>query len=116
VALEDLVKAFADSVLAQSRALARNDFKSGNEFAKRYIHAFKQLRSRGDDGRNALSKLLNDDHAEVRTMAATFLLRHCEVRANAVLMAEAKGTGMVAFEAAQALQRWQDGTWSLDPK
>jgi hypothetical protein len=36
-------------------------------------------------------------------------------RAKAVLQAEANGKGRLAFEAAQALERWKDGTWELDP-
>jgi hypothetical protein len=34
----------------------------------------------------------------------------------AVLQEVAKGEGLVAFEAAQALKYWNEGTWTLDIK
>jgi Domain of unknown function (DUF2019) len=111
-----LVREFADCVVWQSRAVAKGDARTGNKYAKRYITAFNELRASGDEGRNALAALLSDERAEVRVMAAAFLLRHCGQKAIAVLESEAKGTGPTAFGAAQALARWKDGTWALDPK
>ena len=111
----ELVEEFADCVAAQSDAMAAGDARKGNAYAKRYVAAFKQLRERGDEGRDALAALLTHERADVRVMAAAFLLRHCGERARAVLETEAKGKGLVAFGAAQALERWADGTWALDP-
>lgn len=113
--LDDLVGEFASCVERQSEAIAKGDSTSGNKYAKRYVAAFEKLRARGDIGRNALAKLLSDERPEVRVMAAAYLLRHCNERAKAVLESEAAGKGLVAFGAAQALQRWKDGTWALDP-
>jgi hypothetical protein len=109
------VNEFARSVAAQSEAIAMGDATIGNGFAKRYIAAFEKLRDHGDAGRDALAALLSHPRADVRVMAAAFLLRHCEARARAVLESEATGEGLTAFGAAQALQRWKEGTWSLDP-
>ena len=113
---DDLVKEFAECVVAQSEAIEQNDPKAGNEFAKRYIVAFDKLRAHGDQGRDALASLLDDYRPEVRVMAAAYLLRHSGDKARSVLEIEAKKEGLVAFGAAQALQRWEDGTWALDPK
>jgi hypothetical protein len=33
----------------------------------------------------------------------------------AVLEAAARGEGLAAFEAAQVLKNWENGTWALDP-
>jgi hypothetical protein len=44
------------------------------------------------------------------------LLRHRTAEAKAVLEEAAKGEEMVPFEAQQALQRWEEGTWALDPE
>jgi hypothetical protein len=79
------------------------------------VAAFEALRVHGDVGRIALAGLLDDARAEVRVMAAAYLLRHCGDRAKAVLENEARASGIVAFGAAQALQRWEEGTWALDP-
>jgi hypothetical protein len=114
--IESLVKEFGDCVAAQSICIEQGDADTGNEYAKRYINAFKKLRSFGDAGRDALTKLLDDSRADVRVMAASFLLRHAEEKAKAVLSAEAEGPGLVAFGAQQALERWKDGTWALDPE
>ncbi len=113
--LNELVKEFADCVAAQSDAIAKSDPNAGNRFARRYIAAFEKLRAHGDLGRDALAGLLDDTRPEVRVMAAAYLLRHSGDRARAVLESEAKGKGAVAFGAAQALQRWKEGTWALDP-
>lgn len=114
--VNELVKEFAGCVEAQNEAIARGDPNTGNIFAKRYIAAFEKLRTHGNDGRDALAALLADNRPGVRVMAAAYLLRHCGDRARAILEAEAKGVGLVAFGAAQALQRWNEGTWALDPE
>ena len=113
--LESLVKQFADSVKNQNDAVAKGDVRKGNEFAKIRSDIFDQIRFHGDEGREALTSLFTHERADVRIMAAAFLLRYCEDRARAVLEAEAKGPGLVAFGAGQALQRWTEGTWELDP-
>jgi hypothetical protein len=33
-----------------------------------------------------------------------------------VLQEIAKGEGLAAFEAGEALKRWEEGTWALDPE
>jgi hypothetical protein len=114
--LGQLVQEFATWVAAQSSAMEKGDSVVGNRFAKRYISAFEKLRAAGDVGRNALSDLLDDDRPEVRSMAACFLLRHSGERARRVLEVEAQGHGITAFGAAQCLERWKEGTWSLDPE
>lgn len=50
-----------------------------------------------------------------RRYSAVFGLRHRTAEAKAVLEEAAKGEGMVPFEAKQALLRWEEGTWALDP-
>jgi hypothetical protein len=111
-----LVKKFADSVMLQSEAMKRADAETGNKHARAYIAAFEALRSHGDAGREALTSLFEHENSDVRISAAAYLLRYCEDKARAVLEAEARGKGFQAFTAAQALERWEDGEWDLDPK
>lgn len=114
--LEDLVAKFAESIAAQTNAMSKGDAKTGNKHAKAYALAFNELTRRyGDSGREALSVLLDDERIDVRTTAAAFLLRYAEGRARGVLEAAAKGRGLDAFAAAQALERWASGEWDLDP-
>ncbi|QRN95748.1 DUF2019 domain-containing protein [Archangium violaceum] len=114
--LEELVQEFARSVAAQSDAIFRGDAKTGNKHADRYIAAFKKLRAHGDAGRDALTVLLMHPNVDVRTTAASFLLRYRTAEAKAVLEEAAKGEGLVAFESSEALKRWEEGTWALDPE
>ena len=114
--LEELVEEFARNVSAQTDAIFRGDAKTGNKHADRYIAAFKKLRAHGDTGRNALAALFTHPSMDVRTTAAAFLLRYRTAEAKAILEEAAKGEGLVAFESEEALKRWEEGTWALDPE
>jgi hypothetical protein len=111
-----LVQEFAQAVANQTDAIWRGNHREGNKHAKRYIALFRKLRDVGDDGRNALAALLTHDRPDVRVMAAAYLLRHRNAEAMAVLHEAAHGEGMVAFEAAEAIKRWNEGVWALDPE
>jgi len=113
--LDGLVDAFAGNVAAQAEAIRRGDPAAGNRHARKYVRAFQQLRDRGDEGREALVPLLRDERDHVRGMAAAFLLRYRTAQAREVLEQLAKGKGLAALGASEALARWRDGTWQLDP-
>ena len=113
--LEAFVASFARHTIEQTSAILRGDAKAGNRHARQRIDAFKKLRAYGDTGRDALVVLLKHPNVDVRTMAATYLLRYKTEEAKAVLEEAAKGQGLVAFEAAETLKRWEEGTWVLDP-
>jgi uncharacterized protein DUF2019 len=110
-----LVELFAEDVAKQTDAIWKGDHRTGNKHAKRYIATFRKLRAMGDPGRDALATLLTHERPDVRVMAAAYLLRHRTTEAMAVLREAEKGTGMIAFEASQAIKRWEEGTWALDP-
>lgn len=110
-----LVEEFAREVASQTDAIWRGDAKTGNKHAKRYVRAFRKLRSTGDSGREALVPLLDHERPDVRVAAAAHLLRYCTTEAMAVLREAAQGNGQAAFEASEAIKRWQEGTWALDP-
>ncbi|QRK13702.1 DUF2019 domain-containing protein [Archangium violaceum] len=113
--LEELVEEFAYHVQAQTKEIFKGDAKTGNKHAKKAVAAFLELRSRGDTGRDALAVLFTHPSMDVRTSAAAFLLRHRTAEAKAVLEEAAKGMGLIPFEASEALKRWEEGTWALDP-
>lgn len=113
--LERFVEEFAHHVQAQNEEIFRGDARAGNTHAKKALAAFQQLRSHGDAGRDALAVLLSHSRMDVRVMAAVFLLRHRTAEAKAVLQEAAKGQGLVPFGASEALKRWEEGSWSLDP-
>src|SRR5690349_21136218 len=113
---EDLVQQFAEAVVAQDACLERGDAKTGNRHANRQFAAFRKLRAMGDSGREALAALFRDSRPTVRGMAAVFLLRYKTEDALAVLRALSKRRGMIGFEASEAIKRWEEGTWQLDPE
>ncbi|MBN1203384.1 MAG: DUF2019 domain-containing protein [Myxococcaceae bacterium] len=114
--LEELVEQFAQHVQAETEAGWRGDAKTANRHADRSIAVFKKLRAHGNAGRDALSVLFKHPRMDVRVAAAALLLRYRTKEAKAVLEEAARGEGMVPFEAQQALLRWEEGTWALDPE
>jgi hypothetical protein len=114
--IPDLVAEFADAVSRQTDCIRAGDARTGNANAKRYIAAFNELRAIGDAGRDALSSLFEHERSDVRVMAAAFLLRHKTPESLAILRAEAESTGISAFGASQAIDRWNEGDWNLDPE
>ncbi|WIG99238.1 DUF2019 domain-containing protein [Myxococcus sp. SDU36] len=114
--LEGLVEQFALNVAAQTDAIFRGDAKTGNKHARKYGAAVDALLAHGNAGRDALAVLLKHERMDVRVMAAAHLLRYRTAEAKAVLEEAAKGQGLVPFEAQQALKRWEEGTWALDPE
>ncbi len=113
--LQKLVAEFARHVQAKTEAIWRGDAKTGNKHADKCLGAFDKLRAHGDTGRDALAVLFTHPRMDVRVSAAALLLRHRTAEAKAVLEEAAKGKGLVPFEASQALKRWAEGTWALDP-
>src|SRR5262249_27976553 len=112
----ELVERFATNVPAQTDCIWRGDAKTGNRHAKRYGDAFQRLREIGDEGRDALAVLLEHERPDVRVKAAVYLLRYRTDAALKVLWAVAAGEGMIPFFAQQAIKRWEEGTWELDPE
>ncbi len=112
--LESLAEEFAHNVTAQTDAIWRGDAKAGNKHAKRYIAAFKKIRTHGDAGRDALEALLAHPRMDVRVRAAIYLLAERPAQAVRVLEEAAKSNGMIPFEASQALKYWHEGSWRLD--
>jgi hypothetical protein len=116
VNLENLVAAFVQNVAAQTDAIWRGDAQTGNKHARKYGAAVDKLLAHGDAGREALRVLLKHPRMDVRVMAAAHLLRYRTQEAKAVLEEAAKGEGLIPFGAQQALKRWEEGTWALDPE
>ncbi|HEX5744604.1 MAG TPA: DUF2019 domain-containing protein [Archangium sp.] len=113
--LQGLVAEFARHVQAETEAAWRGDSKTANKHVDQYLAVFDKLRAHGGTGRDALAVLFTHPRMDVRVSAAALLLRHRTAEAKAVLEEAAKGKGLVPFEASEALKRWEEGTWALDP-
>ncbi|WP_224367656.1 DUF2019 domain-containing protein [Hyalangium versicolor] len=113
--LDKLVEAFARHAAAQTDAIWQGNAKTGNKHAKQVNATFDKLCAHGNPGRDALASLFTHPRMDVRVKAAAFLLRHRTEEAEAVLKEAAQGEGLVSFAASEALKRWEEGTWALDP-
>lgn len=111
--IQSLVEDFAKHCLAQREALNRDDVAVANRHADRNSTTWHALIDEyGDAGRDGVASLLRHPSVEVRVLAAAYLLRYKTEEATHVLE-EAKVAGH--FGAEQALERWREGTWKLDP-
>jgi hypothetical protein len=114
--VQEWVDEFAASVVGHHEAILKGDRRASNRFASRTGAAFQKLREVGDAGRDALASLFVHSRPDVRMAAAAYLLRHKTTDAVTILTQLAAGEGLAAFEAQQTLERWKEGTWSLDPE
>lgn len=111
--IPEMVDEFARHVRAQMDAVNRGDIASGNRHADKYFDTWIALKEQhGDAGRDGLAVLMRHPELRVRVMAAALLLRHKTEEATRVLE-DAAAMGDLAAEL--NLERWRDGTWTLDP-
>lgn len=115
--IDALVREYANAIVATSEMSLSDPVSKHNVQMNRASRAWKKLVSKyGDEGRDAFCQLLGHPNAVVRVNAAALLLRYRNRAAMSVLMTEAKkGPSLLAFTAQQALQRWEEGDWHLDP-
>lgn len=100
----------------QNYYISKGDPKNSNISAHRYIKDYVALiQYYGNQGRDLISKLLYDNDDGVRLMTASFLLRYKTKESIKVLTELSKGTGILSFDANEALKRWKEGNWDLDP-
>ena len=114
---DQLASEFALHVIGQNEAImTRGDARIGNKHAKQYLRCFDLLYSLGAPGLDKLSELFHHEDPGVRSMAATFLLRYKTDEALTVLRELSNGTGLVAFGSQEAIKRWEEGSWDLEPR
>ena len=112
--IEQLVRQFANDVVAQTEATKIGDATTGNRHAKRVDAAFRALCKFGDAGRDALVPLMLEERVDVRAAAAAYLLRYKHDMASVVLREISRGVGFFGFSARETLKRWNEGAWQLD--
>lgn len=110
-----LVTVFRDWVVTARTHHLEGRIRAGNRLMDRYLECWKEIRARGDAGRDALAVLLDDDDETVRLTCACILLRHRHDQARAILEALAPGQSLAAYGARMTLGRWNRGEWTWDP-
>jgi len=109
-----LVGQFAEAAEKSYEAMLKGDWRENNRWVKRQVSAFQQIIEIGDIARAELLTLLEDKNLAIAKSAATFSLKYAPERSIATLTRIAKEPGMLGFEAKQALQRWEEGSWQLE--
>ncbi len=108
-----LIRRFAVAARAHHGALEALDEIEANAHARVIAGLFASIVAAGDEGREALLLLVASDEPEVAGMAAVYSLRYRPEVCLAVLRRLAAGEGLLAFRAAAALSRWEEGAWEL---
>jgi hypothetical protein len=112
---EELVENFAEATIAQTEAImVIGSAKLSNKAANKIILCVKKLFALGDDGKDELSRLFKHERPDVRCTVAAFLLKYKTDESLKVLKQLSKLKGLVAFEAQEAIKRWEEGNWHLD--
>lgn len=107
--LDRLVEQFAYAALRADEATISGVGKEARKHSGRMIRIRKEIWGFGDQGREALSKLLDHPDPSARVAAAGYLLKFKTEKALSVLREAAQHEGLVPFVASEALKRWEEG-------
>ncbi|AWB95813.1 hypothetical protein DCE93_09180 [Agromyces badenianii] len=109
--VEELVAQYRDLLVQRSMESARPSV--ANKLFDRN-HAIHKILRESDEGRRAISGLMDDDVDAVRLTAAVHTLQWDPVAAEHVLEDIEAGPGIVGFNAKWALRRYRAGKLNLD--
>lgn len=109
--LAELLAAYAAT--AERWHELRTDARAANPVFDENERLARALRA-CDEGRAGIAGLIDHPAEGVRVLAAAHSLDHCAPEAVRALEALAAGEGLHAIAAGYALERFRDGTFSLD--
>ncbi|WP_168186193.1 DUF2019 domain-containing protein [Agromyces badenianii] len=109
--VEELIAQYRDLLVQRSMEFARPSV--ANKLFDRN-HAIHKILRESDEGRRAISGLMNDDVDAVRLTAAVHTLQWDPVAAEHVLEDIEAGPGIVGFNAKWTLREYRDGKLDLD--
>ena len=112
--INELVTSFICGIREQNLAIEQGNPQVGNKCALLYCAAAKELLSRGKDGLEAFSALLEHSNIFVRTMAAAFLIPFKTIESKAVLELSAESLNTAGLGAKIALRRWKEEGRGVD--
>jgi hypothetical protein len=109
-----LIDKFSSSTNAHHEAISKGDWRTANKHAKQINKVFLEIVKIGEEARNALLTLTDDDNVAIAAMAAVYSLKYDTDKSLATLRCIAKESGLIGFEAEQAIQRWVNGEWHIE--
>lgn len=115
LSLQELASIYAEAAAAHGQASGSGDHRKANAQFRRIDAAWKELRTRGREGPDALSSLLDDANLHVRGWAASHALESAPQAAESVLEQIASGPpGIARFNAEMTLREWRAGNLKFD--
>ncbi|WP_375754550.1 DUF2019 domain-containing protein [Corallococcus exercitus] len=108
--IHELVAAFAKAAELHGQASIEGAHRAANAQYDKLNAAGRELRTRGEDGRSALTGLLQDSNPRVRLWAASHALEFAPVLAEAERERLSQGpAGVVRLDAEMTLSEWRSG-------
>ncbi|MFB1483776.1 DUF2019 domain-containing protein [Corallococcus sp. RDP092CA] len=108
--VSELVAAYVKAAELHWQATVKGAHKSANAQYERLSAARRELRDRGEDGRSALTELLQHSNSNVRLWAASHVLEFAPALAEAELERLAQGpAGAMRLDAEMTLSEWRAG-------
>lgn len=115
MSLQELASLYEDAAAAHGQASESGDFRKANSQFRRIDAAWKELRSRGNEGEGAVASLMDSANPHVRGWAASHALESNPQAAEAVLEALSRGPPSIArFNAEMTLKEWRAGNLKFD--
>ena len=106
----ELAATYAEVAALHGQASIEGAHRIANAQYKNLTAAWRELRNRGEDGRAALTVLLQDSNPHVRLWAASHVLEFAPMDAEAELERLAHGPpSVVRLDAEMTLREWRAG-------
>lgn len=113
--IDRLINDFVEAARKYHDATMSGNSRKANLQVKQMHQAFLEITKIGESARKALLEQADNKDDAVALMAATYSLKYDPEKSKAVLRRLAKdNTGIIGFGAAQAIQRWGEGSWQLE--
>ncbi len=108
--IEELCTTYEEAATLQWQAIQGGTSRAANAQYKRLVAAWKELRSRGEEGQAALLRLMHSSNPHVRGWAASHVLEFDPAAAEAELTQLANGPpSPVRLDAEMTLREWRAG-------
>ncbi|MBZ4419876.1 DUF2019 domain-containing protein [Myxococcus sp. RHSTA-1-4] len=112
--IPDLMARYEEAAGLHGQASQDGNHRLANAQYKRVTATWMELRSRGEEGRSALVRLMGSANPHVRGWAASHVLEFDPRAAEAELERLASGPpGVARLDAAMVLREWRAGTLSF---
>lgn len=108
--VHELSALYEEAAIRHGAASLNGEHRVANAQYKRLLAAWMELRSRGEEGRAALLRLMNEGTPPVQVWAASHVLEFGPAAAEAKLEQLAKGApGLARHDAEMTLKEWRAG-------